>query len=336
MMKGRQIFSFAWPLTVLVVVDENAYGVPGVRRIPLWLRIVALAVWIQRVLRRNRRRHLLQKRLAGRRILITGGASGLGLMLARKCVREGADVVIVWDVRAAACSGALTELRRVASPSSVIKAQHVDVTDRTAVYRHVEELQRDLGPLDVVVMNAGVVGGKALIEADDESMERTMAVNATSHFWLVRAVLPGMLERDQGHVVCISSAAAMGGTPGLSDYSASKAAAFTFAESLRMEVRKAGARGVHVTTVCPYFISTGMFAGVTSRWRFLLPILEPEHVAQRILDAIKAKDPLVIMPPILHLVPVLRGVLPVEMFDRAADWLGVTSSMDFFVGRSPT
>ncbi|KAJ1619623.1 hypothetical protein T492DRAFT_1084104 [Pavlovales sp. CCMP2436] len=321
-----------WPLALMILLDPDGFGVPGLRRIPMWTRLLALVTALARAISANRRRALLRLQLGDKRVLITGGASGLGLLLARRCVREGAHVVI-WDVQPEACARAFDELRR-AAPSSAqdVVATTIDVTDRQQVYAEIARIAREVGQLDIVVLNAGIVGGKLLTEASDVAMARTMDVNATSHFWLVKATLPAMLERNAGHIVSIASGAALGGVVGLSDYCASKAAAFTFAETLRMEVRAAG-KSVAVTTICPYFIATGMFAGVRTRWSWLLPIYEPDYVAERILEAIKAKDTVVMLPPILHLVPILRGLLPVPAFDAVTDILGLSQSMDSFVGR---
>jgi all-trans-retinol dehydrogenase (NAD+) len=381
---------FAWPFALMVTLDQDAYGIPGLRRIPLWLRIVALASAIARAINFNRRRAKLRRSLVGQRVLITGGASGIGLLLAHRCVRAGA-LVVIWDVQPAACARALDELRRAARDKADVVAQTVDVTDRVAVYESIDTLRREVGEMDVVVLNAGVVGGKSVIASDDAVIARTMDVNATSHSWLVKATLPAMLARNHGQIVSIASAAAMGGMPGLAEYAASKAAAFTYAEAVRLEVRKAGRRGVHVTTICPFFIATvraplararararcgagcarmgswsrgrgrgryhsreltvracarlcararapargaqGMFEGVTSRWDWLLPILSPERVAERIMEAILCRDHVVVLPPLLHVLPVLRGLLPVPFFDAFVDLLGGLDAMDGFVGR---
>lgn len=255
-----------WPLVLMVLLDQAAYGVPVLRRIPLWARVLALATAIARAIQANRRRALLRSRLDGKRVLITGGASGIGLLLARRCVRHGAHVVI-WDVQREACARALEELRALVAEGGTgsAAAHSIDVTDRERVYAEVERLRREAGGLDVVVLNAGIVSGTPVVRADEASMVRTMDVNAMSHFWLIKAVLPVMLESNSGQIVTISSAAAFGGGPGLADYCASKSASFAFTECVRMEVRKAGRMGVTVTTICPFLISTVGRAPLDSR-----------------------------------------------------------------------
>jgi NAD(P)-dependent dehydrogenase (short-subunit alcohol dehydrogenase family) len=202
-----------WPLALMLVLDKDAYGVPLVRRIPLWVRIVALVAVITRGIKANRRRALLRRQLGGQRVLITGGASGLGLLLAHRCARAGACVVI-FDLDHAACMRALDEIRRTATPprggkapaigkaSANVVARAVDVTNRLQVYETMEALRREVGEMDVVVLNAGVVGGRPLLLSDDATMARTMDVNCTSHLWLLKVGISAQLQRGVGAWVC--------------------------------------------------------------------------------------------------------------------------------------
>jgi all-trans-retinol dehydrogenase (NAD+) len=130
--------------------------------------------------------------------------------------------------------------------------------------------------------------------------------------------------------VTVASAAGLVGVARQTDYSASKHAAVGFAESLRSEMRRS-APGVRSTIICPFYVDTGMFEGVRTRIPILLPILRPEDVARRIADAIERNRTLVVLPPIIRLLPVLRA-LPPSVFDRVMDLFGVNASMDHFVG----
>jgi all-trans-retinol dehydrogenase (NAD+) len=118
----------------------------------------------------------------------------------------------------------------------------------------------------MLINNAGVVSGRALLDTPDELIERSFSVNTLAHFWTVKAFLPTMLENDHGHIVSIASMAGHVGIPKLIDYCASKFAAVGFDEALRLELEVMGAEGVHTTAICPYFIqATGMFDTVNSR-----------------------------------------------------------------------
>jgi all-trans-retinol dehydrogenase (NAD+) len=140
-----------------------------------------------------------------------------------------------------------------------------------------------------------------------------------------------MIDRRTGYVVTIASAAGMVAGAKMSAYAASKAGAIAFNEALRSELRDCGV-GVGSMVVCPFYIDTGMFAGVKSRYPLLLPILEPRQVAGAILRGIERGTKQLIMPPLVRTVPALR-MLPVGVFDWVADQLGVNESMEDFAGR---
>jgi all-trans-retinol dehydrogenase (NAD+) len=183
--------------------------------------------------------------------------------------------------------------------------------------------------VDVLVNCAGVVTGKPLLEASEAQIRRTFDVNVLGLYWTTRAFLPGMLARDSGTIVTIASAAGLIGVARQTDYSASKWAAIGFTESLRAELR---GTAVSTLVVAPYYIDTGMFAGVRTRFPLLLPILHEADVAKRVLDAVKAGRKQLVLPPLVRVLPVLRA-LPVGAFDALADLFGINRSMDHFVGR---
>lgn len=265
--------------------------------------------------------------LENSRVLVTGGSRGIGRLVAGLLADRGAHVVI-WSRDADRLEEAVRAIRERGGSA---EAQICDVSDRTAVYAAAKELEARGGPVDVLVNNAGVVSGRPLMELGDDEIERTMRINALAHFWTTKALLPSMLARDAGHLVTVSSAAGLVGVAGLTDYCASKFAAFGFHEALRMELRKVRSK-IKTTIVCPYYIDTGMFEGVRTRFSPLLPILAPERVALAIVHAIERNRPRVLMPPIVFTVPLFR-ILPVGAMDASADLLGLNASMDTFVGR---
>lgn len=272
-------------------------------------------------LRRARSRALA---LRGRTVLVTGGGFGIGRLMALGAARRGAARVIVWDLDADAGARVAVEARALGAQT---EAARVDVTDAAAV----AEAASKAGAVDVVVNNAGVVTGASLLEASEAGIRRTYEVNALAPYWVTRAFLPGMLERDWGTVVTVASAAGLVGVARQTDYSASKHAAVGFTESLEAELRQRGS-GVGTLTVCPFYISTGMFDGVRTRIPALLPILEPEAVAEAVLDAVEDGRRRLLMPAAVHLIAPLRA-LPVRAFDATMDLLGVNRTMDGFTGR---
>lgn len=268
--------------------------------------------------------------IAGRHALVTGGASGIGRKMALKLAAGGGRVTI-WDLNPTALEAVLAELRAV--PGCEARGAVCDVADRQQVYARAAELTAEAGPVDILINNAGVVSGKDFLELPDEKIELTFQVNVLALFWAGKAFLPSMIARNTGHIVTIASASGLIGVARLADYAASKWAAIGFDESLRAELRRV-APGVMTTVICPYYINTGMFRGVRSRFPFLLPILEEDYVAERVVQSIRTNRRRLILPWLCHLVPVIR-FLPVGLFDRIANFLGVNTSMEHFVGRAP-
>lgn len=263
----------------------------------------------------------------GRIVLITGGASGIGRLLALELADHGAELVL-WDLVEDRLAPVLDELRA----RTKVHGYACDVSDRDMVRAVADRVRADVGDPDVVVNNAGIVSGARLLDLADEKIIATFGVNTLALYWVTKAFLPAMVTRNRGHVVTVASAAGLVGVAKQTDYSASKHAAIGFDESLRVELRQY-APGVRTTVVCPYYIDTGMFEGVKTRVPWLLPILDPEKVARRMAKAIERDRRVVMMPPIVGLLPALR-VLPTPVFDGVMDLFGVNVSMAEFVGRS--
>ena len=253
--------------------------------------------------------------LNGARVLITGAASGIGRLMALEAAQRGASVV-AWDRDAAA----LAELPGM-------ETAVVDVTDREAVYAQAASTP----DIDVLILNAGVVSGRRILDLPDEAIERTMDVNVLALFWCTKAFLPGMVERDRGHIVTIASLVGATPVPGLTDYVASKHAAYGFAESLRTELAQ-DAPGVRTTVVLPQVIGTGMFAGATSPWFF--PELTPEYAAASVLTAVERNRQRLLLNRPAVLTAYLVRPLPPAISDRISRWAGAFDGMNTFHGRS--
>ena len=262
---------------------------------------------------------------AGKTALVTGAASGIGRLMGERLHAAGAHLV-AWDVNQPGLDALAADLG-----GTRISTYAVNVADRAAIAAAAARVLADVGPVDVLVNNAGVVTGKLLLEASDEEIERIFDVNALALFWTTRAFLPAMLARDSGHVVTIASSAALAGVPKMVDYCATKAAALGFDEALRVELKHIGSN-VRTTVVCPYYIDTGMFDGAKTAWPHLLPILKPEAVADRIVEAIRTKEERLLMPPFVG-VSFLARFLPPSMSDPLFHFFGIDASMDEFVGR---
>ena len=269
--------------------------------------------------------------VAGKTVLITGAAMGMGRLFARLAAADRAGTVVLWDIDAAALERTAHELRE---SGCTVSAHVVDVADLESVRTAAAEVRDAVGRPDVLVNNAGVVRGKYFWDHDHESDTRfVMDVNTLAPMYITNEFLPAMIE-DRGRdcrIVNIASAAGTVATPRMAVYAASKWAALGWSDSLRLELVQAGHGHVKVTTVCPSYISTGMFDGVKNP--LFAPILSPEDVTARSWRAMKQGKPLLILPRSLYLSRVAKAVLPVRAWDRLADRLGVYHSMDAYTGR---
>ncbi len=262
-----------------------------------------------------------------RKVLITGAASGIGRLMALKIAGKGGRLIL-WDVDAAHLDAVAAEIAAAGGQASVVAC---NLVEREPIEAAAARTLAEHGAVDVLINNAGIVDGKPLLQASDEEIARTFAVNTLAPFRTVRAFLPGMLAQGAGHIVTIASASGIAAVPRLADYSASKAAAIAFDESLRLELKHDGAP-VRTTVVCPYYIATGMFEGVRTRFPLLLPIMKPEAVAARIVRAIERDESRLILPWFVRCAFPLR-LLPTAWFDALMNFFGITKSMDAFTGR---
>jgi all-trans-retinol dehydrogenase (NAD+) len=268
------------------------------------------------------------RELGGKNVLITGAASGIGRLMALRMAQEGAKLIL-WDVNPQGLEQVRNE---VAGPGGSAITYVCDLSDRRAIAATASKTQSECGTVDVLVNNAGVVSGKTVLEESDEEIQRTFDINTLALFWTTRAFLPAMIERDSGHVVTIASAAGLVGTARLVDYCASKHAAVGFDEALRLELKRRNSK-VLTTVVCPFYISTGMFAGVKTRFPLLLPILDPQKVTDRIVAAIRKDRRRIVLPRFVYTTWLAR-LLPIPVFDALMAFFGVNKSMDEFTGRA--
>lgn len=266
--------------------------------------------------------------MSGKNVLITGGAGGIGRLLAQRLARRGAHLVL-WDVHVDALERTADEIR---SSSGRVSTFVCDLGDRSSIYRAAEAVRTTVGRIDILINNAGVVSGKPFEDCTDEQIERTVRINVLGVLWTTKAFLPDMIAANSGHIVNISSAGGLIGSARLADYSASKFAVFGFDESLRMEFRRRKLN-IHTTVVCPFFINTGMFDGVRTRVPWLLPILDQHKTVRRIERAILRQRKRLFMPWVVYTAAPLR-ILPVRLYDVIVDILGINHTMDDFKGRS--
>jgi all-trans-retinol dehydrogenase (NAD+) len=264
-------------------------------------------------------------KFVGSNVMITGAAQGMGKLFAQMAAERGASRLVLWDVQQAALEATATDLR-ASFPGTQVQYQVVDVSNTN----HLLTAVHVAGPIDILLNNAGIIVGKLFVEHTSAEIDRTMAVNTLALMHLTLAVLPGMIARRRGHIVNMASAAGLIANPRMSVYCASKWAVVGWSESLLLELRSEHTR-VHVTTVMPYYIKTGMFAGIKSSP--LLPLLEPAAAARKVFNAIEKNQPRLRMPWQLYGLPFLKGIMPTPIFDLLLGRiLGVHRGMETFTG----
>jgi len=238
------------------------------------------------------------------RVLITGASSGIGAALAREYVRRGAMLGLV-----ARRAPALQQLAEALGSRSCV--YQADVRDARSMKDVAADFVARHGGADVVIANAGVSAGTLTEHGEDHEVFREiMDINVLGMVHTFSPFLPGMRAARSGTLVGIASVAGVRGLPGAGAYSASKSAAITYLESLRVETRGSGVR---VLTIAPGYIDTPM----TERNPYPMPFMLPAEVAaRRMIEAIERARPYTVVPWQMGLVALGLRALPRWAYDR--------------------
>jgi NAD(P)-dependent dehydrogenase (short-subunit alcohol dehydrogenase family) len=250
------------------------------------------------------------RNLNGKVVAITGGARGIGKATAQALVRAGARVGI-GDIDA--------DLARqtAAGLGPDVRAYELDVTSRPSFAAFLDGVESDLGPLDVLVNNAGIMPVGPFLEEDDAAAVRQIDINVHGVMFGMKEALPRMLKRDSGHVVNLASVAGKAGFPYLTTYCATKHAVVGLSESLRGELRDTG---IEFTCVMPSLVNTELTSGVQAGRG--VKKAEPEDVADAIVDALREPKFDVYVPKAVGRISAVMNALPRaarEAIGRALD-----------------
>ncbi|XP_051990345.1 short chain dehydrogenase/reductase family 16C, member 5a [Xyrauchen texanus] len=273
---------------------------------------------------------LKKKDVSGEIVLITGAGNGIGRLMALEFATLDVSLVL-WDINVDGLKETARQVRE--KGASKVHYYECDCSDRAVVYRVADQVKSEIGDVTILINNAGIVSGRKFMDTPDALIEKTLKVNAMSHFWTYKAFLPAMTAKNHGHLVSVASSAGLTGVNGLADYCASKYAAVGFAESVALELMGEGKDGVKTTIVCPYFINTGMFDGCKTKWPRLLPILDPDYVAKMIVNAILTDQVYVLLPKSLNILIALKGMVPYKQSVILSVYFGAFNFMDAFKGR---
>ena len=264
--------------------------------------------------------------LKGKRVLITGGAQGIGLEMAIKFADRGAEIVIA-DLNEAKLPRAKARIEEVGVAAWAFP---VDVTNPASIASLRAQIAAEAGPVDVLVNNAGVVFGGPFTETPLDRHFKTFEVNVLGVVAMTHAFLADLIERPEAHLVHISSASGFIGLPYGSTYAASKWSVIGFSESIRAELNLTGRKHVHSTVVCPSYIGTGMFDGVEAPKA--TNILDPAYLAEKVVQAVERNRIHVLEPFMVKLTPLLRSLLPTGLSDKLSHLFGADTSMAHWTG----
>jgi len=251
----------------------------------------------------------MEKSLNGRVVAITGGARGIGKATAAALVRQGARVAI----------GDLDiELARVtaAELGERVSAYELDVTSRESFARFLDSVEEDLGPLDILINNAGIMPLGAFLEESDASAERQFDINVHGLIFGMKEALPRMLARGHGHVVNLASVAGKGGFPHAATYCATKHAVLGVSEAVRLELR---GTGIDLTCILPALVNTELGSGVEAGRA--VKKLEPEEVADAIVEALRSPRFEVFVPSSTGAISKVMALLPRAGREAIVHWL---------------
>lgn len=260
-------------------------------------------------------------------VLVTGGASGIGRIMGRMALERGARCLVIWDIN----EKNIEETTKELDSKGCVKGYRVDVSNTEQVQQAAATVKKECGNVDILINCAGIVtGNQTFDKMPIKDIERTININSIAPMVVASQFFPDMLGRDKGHICNIASAGGMLSNPKMAVYSASKWAVIGWSDSVRIELKHAKSN-VHITTVAPYFINTGMFDGVKSR---IFPILKPEPTAKKILNAIEKNKNFKGIPFGFHFIRFCQAVLPTSIFDYIfGEVVGIFHAMDNFTGR---
>jgi len=228
--------------------------------------------------------------LAGKVVIVTGGASGIGRAMCRRFAAEGAKKVVVADFDAEGATRVADEIGG--------EAVGADVSVEADIDSLVERTQQHHGPIDLFCSNAGVpVGGG--VDQSDEEWQRAWDVNLMAHVYAARAVLPAMLARGEGYLLNTASAAGLLTNLGAAPYAVTKHAAVALAEWLSITH---GDAGIKVSCLCPQGVNTPMLMGTldAEAAKAVLAtggVLEPDAVAEAVVQGLREEKFLILPHP---------------------------------------
>lgn len=267
------------------------------------------------------------KTFTRKKILITGAASGIGALMAKTLAQRGAEVLIA-DINFEAAE---TVARTIKQSGGRAHAFAVDLSNIDSIKKCRSDISAAGLEIDGLINNAGVVFGGEFETLSLEKHLLTYKINVDGLVAMTHLFFQDLRNSADANIVNIASASGYVGLPYGTSYASSKWAVIGFSESLRLELLERKITNIHVTTVCPGYISTGMFNGVKAP--LVLPWLTPETIVRKILLGMEKNSPFVKEPFMVKTVDLLKGILPLKLYVWVSKILGVSTSMTHWKGR---
>ncbi|WP_327095249.1 SDR family oxidoreductase [Nocardia vinacea] len=259
--------------------------------------------------------------LTGKVVAITGGARGIGRASAEAFLAAGAAVAI-GDIDVELTAKTAAELG--ADPDAKIVGLPLNVTDKASFVAFLDSVDSELGPLDVLVNNAGIMPTGLFVDEDEAMTDRIIGINLNGVIHGSRLAVKRFKDRGSGHLINIASLAGTQGFPGLATYCATKHAVIGFTSALHLEMKE---HGVHVGAVLPGIVRTELSAGANMpNWITPLTTVNPEDVAQAIVKSVQQDKPLVTVPRRLAAIIKSAQLLPYRAQLVIAEFTGATKA----------
>ncbi|WWC87535.1 uncharacterized protein L201_002425 [Kwoniella dendrophila CBS 6074] len=226
-------------------------------------------------------------------VLITGGGSGIGALLAETLAARNISVVVLTKYRP-----------QFETKQDSIYTYICDVSDYKNVQAVAQHIREEVGDPTIIVNNAGVVKGKLLLDLTEDDITDTFGSNTLANFWVLKAFLPALLRKGEGHIVTVSSLLGVVGAAQMTDYCASKAALINLNQSLRFELdNRYETPNIRTTILLPSFIQTSLFSKIklpteqSKIFKFFCPDLEPHSIVKVIIDNLESRESKIIRLP---------------------------------------
>jgi len=256
-----------------------------------------------------------RRSLSGKVVAITGGARGIGKTTAQALVRKGCRVAL-GDLDLEPAEQTAAEL------GGGTVAIQLNVTDRDSFSAFLDGAERQLGPVDVLVNNAGIMPVTPFEDESDDSIRRQLEINVYGVMLGTQLAVRKMKARGQGHVVNIASSAGKAGVPGIATYAATKHAVVGLTEAVRAECRGSG---VELSYVMPITVNTQLIEGLADQRG--VKRVEPEDVAKEIVDGLELGKVDIYVPRELRITVALAALLPRRAREAVARFMGVETVM---------